>query len=86
MPEPRLTRRARNDLEALPETVREAVLETLILIGAEPERAGKKLVGRLAGLWSARVGNYRVLYTVESGGVVVRAIRHRAVAYRRGRR
>lgn len=86
MPEPRLTRRARSDLETLPETVREAVVETLILIGAEPEGAGKKLVGRLAGLWSARVGNYRGLYTVESGGVVVRAVRHRAVAYRRGRR
>ena len=86
MPELRLTRRARNDLAALPETVREAVVETLILVGAEPEHAGKQLVGRLQGLWSARVGNYRVLYTVESGGVIVRAIRHRAVAYRRRRR
>ncbi len=86
MPEPRLTRRARNDLKALPETVRDAVLETLTLIGAQPEVAGKELVGRLKGLWSARVGNYRVLYTVEAAGVVVRAIRHRAVAYRRRRR
>jgi mRNA interferase RelE/StbE len=85
LPEPRLTRRARNDLETLPERVREAVLETLTLIGAEPERAGKQLVGRLEGLWSARVGNYRVLYTVEGRGVIVRAIRHRAVAYRRRR-
>ena len=86
MPEPRLTRRARNDLEALPETVRDAVVETLTLIRTEPERAGKELVGRLEGLWSARVGNYRVLYTVGSGGVIVRAIRHRAVAYSGGRR
>lgn len=85
MPEPRLTRRARKDLEALPETVRDPVLKTLTLIGAEPERAGKKLVGRLEGLWSARVGNYRVLYTVEARRVIVRAIRHRAVAYRRRR-
>ncbi|MGH2924174.1 MAG: type II toxin-antitoxin system RelE family toxin [Solirubrobacterales bacterium] len=85
MPELRLTRRARNDLEALPKPVREAVLETLTSIGAEPERAGKQLVGRLRGLWSARVGNYRVLYTVEAGQVIVRAIRHRAVAYRRRR-
>ena len=85
MPEPRLTRRARNDLEALTETVRKAVLNTLVLVGAEPERAGKELVGRLGGLWSARVGNYRVLYTVESGAVIVRAIRHRAVAYGRRR-
>jgi mRNA interferase RelE/StbE len=82
--EPRLTRRARKDLEALPQAVRDAVFETLVAIGTEPERA--QLVGRLRGLWSARVGSYRVLYTVEDGGVIVRAIRHRAVAYPRRRR
>ena len=86
MPELRLTRRARRDLEALPETLRDAVLETLIAIGVDPETAGKKLVGRLEGLWSARVGNYRLLYTLEGGLVIVRAIRHRAVAYRYRRR
>ena len=86
MPELRLTRRAKKDLTELPETVREAVLETLALIALEPESTGKRLVGRLAGIRSARVGNYRVLYTVEPSGVVVRAVRHRAVAYHRRRR
>jgi mRNA interferase RelE/StbE len=86
LPELRLTRRACSDLEELPESVREAVLETLTAVASEPEGAGKELVGRLRGLWSARVGNYRVLYTLESGTVVVRAIRHRAVAYRSRRR
>ena len=62
------------------------MLETLVLIDADPEAIGRRLVGRLEGLWSARVGNYRVLYTIESSGVIVRAIRHRAVAYRRRRR
>ncbi len=85
MAEPRLTRRAKKDLDALPETMREAVIETLIAIGMEPEQAGKQLVGRLRGLWSARVGHYRVLYTIEDTGVIVRAIRHRAVAYPRRR-
>jgi mRNA interferase RelE/StbE len=85
LPELRLTRRARDDLQALPETVRQAVLETLVAVAADPETAGKALVGRLEGLWSARVGNYRVLYTIQAGTVVVRAIRHRAVAYRRRR-
>jgi mRNA-degrading endonuclease RelE of RelBE toxin-antitoxin system len=86
LPELRLTRRARDDLQALPESVRKAVLETLTMLEAEPESVGKRLLGRLEGLWSARVGSYRVLYTIEPSGVVVRAIRHRAVAYRRGRR
>jgi mRNA interferase RelE/StbE len=63
--------------------MREAVLESLVLIELEPEAMGKRLVGRMKGLWSARVGNYRVLYTIEQSGVIVRGIRHRAVAYRR---
>ncbi len=65
--------------------MREAVLETLELIRREPANTGKQLVGRLEGLWSARVGHYRVLYTTEQGGVIVRGIRHRAVAYTRRR-
>jgi mRNA interferase RelE/StbE len=82
LPELRLTRRAKNDLTDLPAAVREAVLETLDLISREPE-TGKQLVGRMRGLWSARVGNYRVLYTNEPTHIVIRAIRHRAIAYRR---
>jgi len=83
LPELRLTSRAKYDLSQLPGTVREAVLETLALIELEPEAMGKRLVGRMKGLWSARVGNYRVLHTIEQNGVIVRAIRHRAVAYHR---
>jgi len=55
------------------------------MIGLDPEGSGKALVGRLEGLWSARVGHYRVLYTIVPQGVIIRAIRHRAVAYGRRR-
>lgn len=82
MPELRLTRRATDDLSAFPRQVQEAVVETLEALALDPETVGKALVGRLSGLWSARVGNYRVLYTIERRGVIVRAIRHRGVAYR----
>jgi mRNA-degrading endonuclease RelE of RelBE toxin-antitoxin system len=61
-------------------------LETVALIALEPESMGKPLLGRLAGMWSARVGNYRVLYTIEQSAVIVRTVRHRAVAYRGRRR
>ena len=86
MPELFLTRRARKDIEALPPTVRKAVLETLALIQREPEELGKRLVGRLEGYWAARVGAYRVLYTIEQTRVIVRAVRHRGVVYRTRRR
>jgi mRNA-degrading endonuclease RelE of RelBE toxin-antitoxin system len=82
----RLTRRARQQLEALPIALREAVLETLVLIQLEPEETGKRLVGRMEGFWAARVGSYRILYTLEPSGVIVRSIRHRGVAYGRRRR
>jgi mRNA-degrading endonuclease RelE of RelBE toxin-antitoxin system len=81
LPELRLTRRAKRDLVELPGAVREAVLESLALIERDPETAGKQLIGRMKGLWSSRVGHYRVLYTIERGGVIVRSIQHRAVAY-----
>jgi mRNA-degrading endonuclease RelE of RelBE toxin-antitoxin system len=87
-----LTNRAKSDLEALPRAFQEAVVETLTVLAARPEELGKELRGRLRGLWSCRIGNYRVLYTIEKRGrgsrVIVRAIRHRAIAYRtrRGRR
>ena len=83
MPELRLTRRAKHDLRDLPSVVQEAVVETLERIAVDPEAEGKELVGRLRGLWSARIGNYRVLYTIERNGVIVRAIRHRVVLYGR---
>lgn len=66
--------------------MREAVAETIETIRLDPKAVGKPLLGRLRGRWSARVGNYRVLYTIEREQVVVRAIRHRGVAYRTRRR
>jgi mRNA-degrading endonuclease RelE of RelBE toxin-antitoxin system len=58
-------------------------------LAVEPE-FGKALVGRLEGVRAARVGNYRILYTIEgpssSKTVVVRSVRHRAVVYGRRRR
>jgi mRNA-degrading endonuclease RelE of RelBE toxin-antitoxin system len=85
LPELVLTHEAREALSALPFGLREAVAETITEIGIDPKVAGRPLLGRLRGLWSARVGSYRVLYTVEESvsatRVIVRAIRHLATAY-----
>lgn len=90
MPRLLLTERAKTDLRALPRPIQEAVVETLALLEADPEGSGKQLRGRLQGLWSSRVGNYRILYTVEGPSarsrVIIRAIRHRGIAYGTPRR
>lgn len=90
MPKLLLTRRTERDLAGLPRSIQEAVIETLTLLEADPENTGKQLRGRLRGLWSCRVGSYRILYTIEGSArrqrVIVRAIRHRGVAYGRPHR
>jgi len=72
-------------LRPLPGAVRGAVAETLDQLAIDHEALGKPLVGRLEGTWSARVGSYRILYTVETSSrstrLVVRSVRHRASAY-----
>jgi mRNA interferase RelE/StbE len=82
LPELVATRRAEEDIGRLPPTIREALDSALLALIVDARQFGKELRGLLRGLWSARVGNYRVLYTIEESRVVVRAVRHRAVAYR----
>jgi mRNA interferase RelE/StbE len=88
LPELLLTGRAKQDLTALPRTIQEAVVETLTLLESDPEEMGKQLRGRLRGLWSCRVGNYRILSTIDGKRrrVIVRGIRHRGIAYPTTRR
>ena len=85
-----LTKEARHHLETLPANLQDPVFNALTEIEIDPYAAGKALLGRLRGTWSARVGNYRILYTIEgsrrSPQVIIRAISHRAAAYQRGRR
>jgi mRNA-degrading endonuclease RelE of RelBE toxin-antitoxin system len=51
---------------------------------ADPRRVGKPLVAPMTPAWSARRGQYRVLYLVDDaeGVVTVTAVRHRRDAYR----
>jgi mRNA-degrading endonuclease RelE of RelBE toxin-antitoxin system len=77
---------ARRALARLPEKVGTAVVELLYgSLAGNPQRVGKPLVGELAGVWSARRGDYRVLYVVdeEARVVTVLTIAHRSDVYRR---
>ncbi len=70
--------------ETLPEAVAAACLNFLVDVLAEqPHRVGKPLRNELAGRWSARRGEFRVIYEIHEERVVVRVItiRHRRDAY-----
>lgn len=81
-----LTKTARRSLNALPDKAGLAVVEFMFGALAEnPHRVGKRLGFDLAGSWSARRAEYRVLYRIddEIGLVTVDVIAHRSDAYRR---
>lgn len=69
----------------LPEAVAAAVVDFLFgPLAAEPYRVGKPLRFELEGFWSARRGQYRVIYSIHDDRVLVRVVRisHRADVYR----
>jgi mRNA interferase RelE/StbE len=68
----------------LPEAVAVAVVDFLYgSLAADPYRVGKRLRFELEGHWSARRGQYRVIYSIHDHEVLVRVIRlsHRADVY-----
>ena len=71
------------ELERLPATVPSRVFPHIEALGHEPRPHGsKKLRGPLA-LWRIRVGDYRVIYSIDAIKriVDVSAVRHRSKAY-----
>ena len=77
---------ARRALEnGRPQPIAAAALEFITGPLAEnPRRVGKPLRGELADLWSARRGQYRVVYAIRDDIVTVTVVRvaHRQDAYR----
>ena len=68
----------------LPEPVAVAVVDFLYgALAADPHRVGKPLRFELEGYWSARRGQYRVVYSIHADEVLVRVVRisHRADVY-----
>jgi mRNA-degrading endonuclease RelE of RelBE toxin-antitoxin system len=81
----RLSRAARRALaEALPEAVTAAVWEFINgPLLDDPHRVGKRLRFELEGYYSARRGQYRVIYRIDEHEVIVDVIKisHRSDAY-----
>jgi mRNA interferase RelE/StbE len=81
----RIASTARHQLHRLPDRVVPAIVEFItVVLPGNPVRLSKPLTGELAGLRSARRGDYRVLIRVDERerDVLVVRIAHRAQAYR----
>jgi mRNA-degrading endonuclease RelE of RelBE toxin-antitoxin system len=80
-----LTAEGLRHLNKLPEKVRHAALHSIFgPIAENPNRLGKPLVGELEVLWSARRGDYRIIYEIfeDDQIVLIHRVQHRTDAYR----
>jgi mRNA interferase RelE/StbE len=75
----RIKASAAKELAAVARPQRERLIEAIDRLGADPLR-GTALKGNLTGLRRVRVGDYRIVYEVRHGELIVLVIR---VAYRR---
>jgi len=77
-------RSASKELQALSQTVAERILGKVQLLASDPRPSGCKRLRGHSSLWRIRVGEYRVIYSVDDGNLVVdvSVIRHRSEAYR----
>ena len=69
----------------IPDKIQPSIIEFLYgSLASDPFRVGKPLVEPLDGFWSARRGEYRILYEVDDSAQIIRvmAVRHRRDAYR----
>ncbi len=80
----RIKRSAARELARLPRHDRERIVRAIDRLGGNP-LAGSPLKGDLRGLRRVRVGDYRVVYEVLDGELVVLVVlvAHRREAYRR---
>lgn len=74
----------RKDLRALDDKTRRRVLRAVITLEANPRPPGAKKLRGDSELWRVRVGDYRILYSIEEARLVVLVVRigHRREVYR----
>ena len=77
-------RSARKELESLPDQVVERVLPRIEDLVDSPRPAGCRKLSGEQNLWRIRIGDYRVIYSVDDRErlVDIVAVRHRKDAYR----
>ena len=76
-------RSARKELQALSHTVAERILEKVELLASNPRPSGCKKLRGHPDLWRIRVGEYRIIYSIDDNNKVVdiSIVRHRSEAY-----
>jgi mRNA interferase RelE/StbE len=71
-----------HDLKQVDKSIAKRIIKELEEALSEDPNCGEALTGQFKGLFKLRIGDYRVVYSKASDGVVILRIRHRSKAYR----
>jgi mRNA interferase RelE/StbE len=86
MPQYKITfaRSARKELQALSCSLAERFIKKVEALASNPRPSGTKKLRGQSGLWRIRVGEYRIIYSIDDSNLVVdiSVVRHRDEAYR----
>ena len=76
-------RSARKELEALPNSLIIRVFSKIEALCIEPRPSGCRKLQGLTNLWRIRIGDYRVIYSIDdkTETIDIVAVRHRREAY-----
>lgn len=80
-----ISRKALKEMASLPTPMVERISASIERLAEDPRPSGaKKLKGKEETLWRIRIGNYRVVYSIEDriSVVQVRDVGHRSSIYR----
>jgi mRNA interferase RelE/StbE len=75
---------AAKELEELPNKITALITTAILQLAHNPRPQGyKKLKGKILELWRIRIGNYRVIYTIDDGIKIidVQKVGHRKDIY-----
>lgn len=81
MPKVYFLPQSEKEFDRLPKKAKTKVEKIITQIGKNP-LLGKKLGGKLKGLYSARAWPYRIIYKVERSTIIIIRILHRQRAYK----
>ena len=77
------TRRAEKDIRKLDPEIRERIGRTLLRFSKDPLNFAEKLSDGSLGTYRFRIGEYRVVFDVAGGEIVVLRVGHRREIYKR---
>ncbi len=65
------SRRAEKDIEKLPARVVQKIIPVIVSLEENPRPPGCKKLKGYADLWRIRIGNYRIIYSIEDSILLV---------------